>query len=85
MKSELITPTPTPPKEIDWRKNMVVRSKSLNTIVITNGKHEDKTFSGTVVNSDGAAVFNIGFYSDGWDKDNFHKLTEPVTITFTND
>lgn len=74
MKTEIVK---TEEKEINWDKVQLVKNNNL--IVLTNGFHDDDTFKGTAIISDGN-WYSGEFYE--WDKKDFALITEIITIKF---
>lgn len=69
-------------KEIDWSKPQWVQGKSTeDTIILTNGKHSDISFTGMALPSKN---FPEGCYYTAWSKENFQSLSEDVPFIISN-
>lgn len=67
--------------KIDWDKKQLLRSKTGN-VVLTNGEHTEKGFTGTVLCSK-SGIWEIGTTYTSFRKEGFTLITEPITIEFT--
>lgn len=77
MKTEIVK---TDQKEIDWSKPMVVKFKTSDLFILTDGEHRGGIFSGIVIYGDDR--YTVSLKSIEWSKSSFSPITEPVTITF---
>ena len=69
-------------KEIDFsEKGILVISKDLTEVLVTNGEETQYCFSAYCLAS--KLSFMVG-KNDYWIKTSFTKLTKPITITFEN-
>lgn len=75
MKVTILKEPKSEPKEINWGKRLLVKSKN-GKFVQTSGYHSGSTFAGTNLLT--------GEYSEYWDKAAFTIHTEPFTITIEN-
>ena len=66
--------------ETDWDERLLVKHKDNNLTVLTNGDHRQETFFGTVLIP--YQTWEIGDNIGGLFKEDFEKITEPLTIKF---
>jgi GH43 family beta-xylosidase len=64
--------------EIDWKISQLLISED-NTIILTNGQWNITFFSGTVLVS---KHYCTGYYATTWEKNDFSKVTDSLTIKF---
>lgn len=71
-------------KVIDWSKPMILQSTDTQAIVISTGLHEDDTFYGVIIH-EGFSSEKCGNLNKSLVKKYFTPLSQPITITFSND
>lgn len=84
MKSEIVVGNNkiiTP--KIDWNKPNLLMAKS-GIVVMSDGEHDDLDFCATILISNNP-LLSVGRCDVNWAKNEFTLVTEPLTITFTND
>jgi len=67
--------------EIDWSKVQLVKSETTGIVVLTNGRHRNKSFEGTVLV--GNENDTVGSYFEDWATEIFIPITENTLIEFT--
>lgn len=76
MKTEIVKTEQV--NEIDWSKPMLLKCGEL--VVFSLGIDSEMTFKGVVLISGNG--FKLGHASNGWPKNQFTPITEPITIKF---
>ena len=77
MKTEIVSGE-VEPKEIDWSKMQLVKSKHNEAIVLTNGVCRNDMFYGILINQD----TTDSSFLEIWAVDAFELVTESLTIKF---
>jgi hypothetical protein len=54
-------------------------------IVLSNGKFDEYSFSGTVIFRKVQKGDAVGFFTKNWDRKAFKIVTNPITIKFSNE
>lgn len=66
-------------KTINWNKVQLVKSRKSELVVLTNGTHSERLFTGTAVN--GNFDVRVGTFAAMWVKELFEPFEGTLTIT----